>query len=265
MKLRTMRAEANIDLETYMERAPDPLKNRVRYEWHLERYRFAAAHFQGQEKIADLGCGWGFGTEFLARSGGQVCGFDINPSIVEHASRRFRQSDVRFEVHDIMDGPLPGGAYDLICMFEVIEHLEDPGLGLASIRASLQQGGVLLLSTPNALAIKKGSHPYHSTEFTPKSFESVLRSHFKSVTMFSQGTSEDIQEPRTSAATKTIIELVRSAQALSAGRFILGSIREQIGNRISESAQQNVDRQDLIRITEGQSESATWLLAACSA
>ena len=175
-----MQSEADIDLTTYLARAPNPSKNKARYEWHMERYRFAMRYMEQKGRIADVGCGWGFGTEYLGRFGGQAYGFDINPQLIDYASSRFAHSDIRFEVHNILNGPLPGSPYDLICMFEVIEHLEEPAKGLANLKASLQRDGVLVLSTPNMAENKLDDHPYHSIQFSHSTLEALLHSMFSS-------------------------------------------------------------------------------------
>lgn len=47
------------------------------------------------------------------------------------------------------DAPLPGLDADVVCSFEVIEHLFDPGAYLRAVHAALRAGGVLVLTCPN--------------------------------------------------------------------------------------------------------------------
>jgi len=43
---------------------------------------------------------------------------------------------------------LPDGTFDLVCAFEVLEHIADDGAALAQWRTRLRDGGQLLLSVP---------------------------------------------------------------------------------------------------------------------
>jgi SAM-dependent methyltransferase len=44
----------------------------------------------------------------------------------------------------------PGGEYDAVSFIEVIEHLENPRHSFRQIKALLKDGGLVLVSTPNA-------------------------------------------------------------------------------------------------------------------
>lgn len=68
----------------------------------------------------------------------------------------------------------PGGPWDVITCFEVVEHLDfNPGLFMARAADSLKQGGLLVLSTPNVGGLTpqfhaaRGGRP-HQTPFFPR-------------------------------------------------------------------------------------------------
>lgn len=101
-------------------------------------------------RVADLGCGLGWACIGLARNYPkvQVDGFDIDaPSIAEarqHAEEAGVADRVTFGVHDAADTSLDG-AYDLVCMFEVLHDVARPVELLRTVRRLLAPGGTALV------------------------------------------------------------------------------------------------------------------------
>src|SRR6185369_6553737 len=96
---------------------------------HLARYRFTARLIQELNiagSFLDAGCGAGYGSAELARSGAQVLGIDISEEAIDHARANYRaDSNLRFEHSSCTGIPAQDGAFQLIAAFEVIEHLPD--------------------------------------------------------------------------------------------------------------------------------------------
>ena len=61
--------------------------------------------------------------------------------------------------------------FDVIFMFDVIEHLEFPEKALCQIKKALKPDGILYLVTPPALPTRKMQDPYHYFEWTPEEME----------------------------------------------------------------------------------------------
>src|SRR6202034_3981405 len=84
--------------------------------------------------ILDLGSGWGFTSEYMARLGHHVVGVDINPDFVETATLRAGQNrldiDYRLGCFDAL--PLRDDEnFDVIMSFESFHHCREP---LAALR-----------------------------------------------------------------------------------------------------------------------------------
>jgi SAM-dependent methyltransferase len=69
----------------------------------------------------DIGCGIGLMSSWLAERVSRVVGVDISPRSVEAASRLF--SSPEFVVCAPPADPLPSGAFDLVTLIDVVEHL----------------------------------------------------------------------------------------------------------------------------------------------
>jgi SAM-dependent methyltransferase len=126
-------------------------------------------------KALDVGSGYGFFREALAQAGFEHQGVEISA----HA-RRVAREIYGFETHSELDG-LPSGTFDLVTLWDVLEHVPDPVALLARCRDVLRPGGVVALKTPNLDCPEAevfGPH-YHSLRrehlfyFTPRSVRDV--------------------------------------------------------------------------------------------
>src|SRR4051794_33390212 len=99
----------------------------------------------------DVGCGAGLLAEPLARLGAKVTAIDAAPELIavarDHAAAMGLEIDYRSGAVEELNG-----RFDLITSMEVIEHVTDPAAFLAALAKRLAQGGLLILSTPNATA-----------------------------------------------------------------------------------------------------------------
>ncbi len=97
-------------------------------------------------RLFDVGCGSGGLLAFLARSGVRVAGAcDVYPE-----SLRLVRGQLDVPLLRVDEGrPLPlGRGYDLLGMFDVLEHIDDDVGALRTLRESLAQAGALILTVP---------------------------------------------------------------------------------------------------------------------
>jgi 2-polyprenyl-3-methyl-5-hydroxy-6-metoxy-1,4-benzoquinol methylase len=102
-------------------------------------------------RVLDVGCGTGFLLERLAERGYSGVGIDLSPESVEHATRRLAEIGAADRLSARVGSAYepPEGPFDLICLTDVLEHLEEPRRCLAALRDRLAPGGLLVVSTPN--------------------------------------------------------------------------------------------------------------------
>jgi 2-polyprenyl-3-methyl-5-hydroxy-6-metoxy-1,4-benzoquinol methylase len=93
--------------------------------------------------VLDLGCGKGAWTLRLADQGYNVTACDLNAQIAEVPC-------LSVNLNDEFANNFGTTRFDAISFIEVIEHLENPRNALRQTNKLLNDGGKLLLSTPNA-------------------------------------------------------------------------------------------------------------------
>ena len=134
-------------------------------------YRHLAQRLRGQ-RVVDVGCGMGVGTNLLAYWGCHVVGLDVSVDALRVAQALY--PELTFLPWDITHGPLEPPV-DAVVAVEVIEHIEDT---VTAVRHLLASGRVVILSTPNraapVLRPDRPSNPYHVREYTPREMLELL-------------------------------------------------------------------------------------------
>lgn len=96
-------------------------------------------------RLLEIGCAHGFFLE-LARSHWEVRGIDVSAEAVAHA----RSLGLDAIAGEFLTLPEEPGEYDLICLWDTLEHLERPIETLEKAARSLKPGGTLVLTTGDA-------------------------------------------------------------------------------------------------------------------
>jgi SAM-dependent methyltransferase len=98
------------------------------------------------KKILEIGCGQGsMGTRLAA----QHPYLGVEPDTESYKIAEARVTSVGGEViHGTSDDAPAGHTYDLVCAFEVLEHIEDDQAALADWSKFVAPGGHLMLSVP---------------------------------------------------------------------------------------------------------------------
>ena len=97
-------------------------------------------------RLLDVGCATGIFLEVAREAGWHGEGVDISGYALARAQGK------GFEVHrgTLVGAGLPEGGYDVITMWDLIEHVPDPAAVLAECHRLLRPGGVVAISTPDA-------------------------------------------------------------------------------------------------------------------
>lgn len=139
-------------------------------------------------RLVDVGCSTGL---FLARARRE--GFDVSGVEFSAASAQFAREhfDIPVTDGDIRALDAPAESFDMLTMFDVIEHVRDPAGDIAAAYRLLKRGGMFILSTPNldglfprasapfARLLNHWPHPeppWHLYQFSVRTLSAMLES-----------------------------------------------------------------------------------------
>jgi len=123
---------------------------RFSYYYPPDKWEFSVAteDARGHRNILEIGCGTGVFLERLIREdpGRTTVGLERNPD----ALRAAREKGLRVEACDIEKfAPDHAERFDVICAFQVLEHVAAPDAFLKAAFHCLRRGGLCLVSVPN--------------------------------------------------------------------------------------------------------------------
>jgi ubiquinone/menaquinone biosynthesis C-methylase UbiE len=120
---------------------------------------------RGCKRILDAGCGNGRYLRFLLRGAdpdAQLHGFDLSQGMLQRAYQRLRTDRPSLLVADLTRLPYRNETFDAIVSGWVLEHLQDPAVGLRELARVLVPGGkLLLLTTEHTVTGAICSRVYH--------------------------------------------------------------------------------------------------------
>ncbi len=110
------------------------------------RLKFLERFIQPPGKMLDVGCAAGFFMAEAANRGWAVEGLDVSAFATQYTHERFG-----FTTHhgSLTEVELGDEAYDLITMYDVIEHVPDPKAYMQRVGQLLRSGGIYELATPD--------------------------------------------------------------------------------------------------------------------
>jgi 2-polyprenyl-3-methyl-5-hydroxy-6-metoxy-1,4-benzoquinol methylase len=100
--------------------------------------------------VLEVGCGFGYLTYSLNRSGYNATGVDVSEISVNRATKTYGPYYQCIGLNDFSQ--LHGRRFDCIVLTEVLEHVMDPISFLNSLKSLLTENGLILLTTPNKSA-----------------------------------------------------------------------------------------------------------------
>jgi SAM-dependent methyltransferase len=144
--------------------------------------------------LLDIGCGEGLFLHFAKRHY-RVTGIDIDRDAITTARQMYGIEEVHAMSLREFCRAFAGRRFDVITMFDVLEHLDDPLGHLGMARDLLAENGVLVISLPNRerKSFTSDMHgiadypPNHMTRWNAAALEKLVkRTGFELVTLYSR-------------------------------------------------------------------------------
>jgi len=156
----------------------------------LSRYKFVAKMLTGKNRVAEIGCGDGFGARIVKQEVGQLTITDYDSYFIKRfediASEEYPISAVE---HNILEGPL-GQKFDAIYSLDVLEHIpiNHEDVFVRNIINSLGSNGIVILGMPSIESqtyASPASKEGHINCKTGKDLKFFLEKYFHNVLLFS--------------------------------------------------------------------------------
>lgn len=128
--------------------AASPVGDMAGYERTLER---TASYLDDESRVLEVGCGTGTTALKLAPHAAHITATDISSSMIDIArdkATREGATNVRFDVAGAADSQYAGRDFDVVLAFNILHLVSDMDALLASLRANLKPGGLLISKTP---------------------------------------------------------------------------------------------------------------------
>ena len=120
----------------------DHEKNRSFHARPLEQMK----PYRMNNRVLDVGCAIGLFLAAAQRDGWESFGIEPSRPLSDYGRHRFGINIYQGELHE---RAFPDGYFDVVTLWEVVEHLMHPLNVLREVYRVLRPGGLLLLSTPN--------------------------------------------------------------------------------------------------------------------
>ena len=136
------------------------------------------------KKLLDIGCGNGSFAEYAAGKGFNVLAIDIDTASLEIAAKRATKNTIYKNalLKDIIIDENQYNAFDVITMFEVFEHIDNPMETIKNIKKLLKPNGHFIGSLPNINRLSMWKRfndyeapPYHLSYWTINTWKSFMQ------------------------------------------------------------------------------------------
>jgi len=146
------------------------------------RYSLISKYINKKSKILEIGSGYGFFLKFLKNKGCNIEGVEIS-----EIRRNYSKKKVNCKIHNINFNENhihEIGEFDIITMFQVLEHISEPIQFLKNIKSIMKENGKLIIEVPNLSDIQiKNNLEYkkwfwqvaHVSYYNPQTLKNVLK------------------------------------------------------------------------------------------
>lgn len=242
----------------YLERVSAAERDQPIFHEHAARYEFAS-RFAAGKVVLDAASGTGYGSARLAGAARKVVGVDLAWDAVA-ASRAHGAAASHLQMNCTRLA-FRAGVFDLVCAFEMIEHIADYRAVLRDFARVLKRDGRLIVSTPNR---RPGdpvppANPYHVQEFSAAEFRALLAEFFADVQLLGQRGSARVQEVRHGTRLK---RWLRHLDPFEVRRLIPAGVYRGLHRAVGAPVAEDLSCADYV-VAPGKVDDAEFVVAVC--
>lgn len=118
---------------------------------NMQKFLSFVAEKKPTGKLLDVGCAFGYVVELALQKGYDAYGFDPSSFAVQKAGALVGKA--RIKEGTIAEVKYPKASFDVITMFDVFEHLEDPLSDVKKLTSYLKPDGIIIIATGDTQSI----------------------------------------------------------------------------------------------------------------
>ena len=115
-----------------------------RTKLHRFRYHLGRGFITPEDRVLELGCGTGYGTEILSEVARFVTGYDMEKANIHTCNLKHKRKNNKFILTNLETAKLKDA--DVATSFEVIEHLYEPDVFVQKIKTKIKK--FIVVSVP---------------------------------------------------------------------------------------------------------------------
>ncbi len=131
--------------------------------WKWE-HQLVYSHLKEGMNVLEIGCGYGYFLQKARQAKCLVTGLELNEKAVAYGKEHSIPIIPQALSAHAMDNP---ETYDMVCSFQVFEHVIDIRTIIADSLKSLKKGGIFAMGVPNNDAIQFSHDLYHTLNLPP--------------------------------------------------------------------------------------------------
>lgn len=116
------------------------------HQYGIVKRRWAVERLQPKGRLLDVGCATGIFLHEMEQASWDVVGVEPNLNAADYARRRFV---LQVYVGTLRQARLPSASFDVITLWDVLEHLHTPWADLVEVHRLLRDSGLLVVRIPN--------------------------------------------------------------------------------------------------------------------